>query len=50
MGVIQAKALLKGHDPASPEPDLGQRQPTPEDSRLASSNGRTVDSPEAQLG
>jgi hypothetical protein len=26
---------LKGHDLASPEPSLGQRQPTPEDSRLA---------------
>jgi hypothetical protein len=35
MGAIQAKALLEGHDPASPEPDLGQRQPIPEDSRLA---------------
>jgi hypothetical protein len=34
MGAIQAKAPLKGHDPASPEPDLGQRQLTPEDSRL----------------
>jgi hypothetical protein len=35
MGAIQAKAPLKGHDPASPEPDLGQRQPTPKDPRLA---------------
>ena len=31
MGAIQAKAPLKGHDSASPEPDLGQRRPTPED-------------------
>jgi hypothetical protein len=35
MGAIQAKAPPKGHDPASPEPGLMQRQPTPEDSRLA---------------
>jgi hypothetical protein len=34
MGVIQAKAPPKGHDPASPEPGLGQGQPTLEDSRL----------------
>jgi hypothetical protein len=35
MGAIQAKAPPKGHDPASPEPGRGQRQPTPEKSRLA---------------
>jgi hypothetical protein len=43
---------LKGHDLASPEPSLGQGQPTPEDLRLTqgppSSNGHTFGSPEAQ--
>jgi hypothetical protein len=45
MGTIQAKAPLKGHDPASPEPDLGQRQPTPEDSRLARGSPQATDAP-----
>jgi hypothetical protein len=53
MGTIQAKAPLKGHDPASPKPDLEKtadpRRFTPRP-RIPSSNGRTVDSPEAQLG
>jgi hypothetical protein len=36
MGAIKPRlGPLKGHDLASPEPSLGQRQPTPEDSRLA---------------
>jgi hypothetical protein len=53
MGAIKSRlSPLKGHDLASPEPSLGQGQPTPEDSRLArgppSSNGHTFGSPEAQ--
>jgi hypothetical protein len=51
MGAIKSRlGPLKGHDLASPEPSLGQGQPTPEDSRLAegpSSNGHTFGSPEA---
>jgi hypothetical protein len=36
MGAIKSGlGPLKGHDLASPEPSLGQGQPTPEDSRLA---------------
>jgi hypothetical protein len=35
MGAIKVRAQsTKGHDLASPEPNLGQGQPTPEDSRL----------------
>jgi hypothetical protein len=45
MGTIQAKAPLKGHDPASPEPDLGQGQPTPEDSCLARGSPQATDAP-----
>jgi hypothetical protein len=53
MGTIKSRlGPLKGHDLASPEPSLGQGQPTPEDSRLArgppSSNGHTFGSLEAQ--
>jgi hypothetical protein len=53
MGAIKSRlGPLKGRNLASPEPSLGQGQPTPEDSRLArgppSSNGRTSGSPEAQ--
>jgi hypothetical protein len=53
MGTIKSRLdPLKGHDLASPEPSLGQGQPTPEDSRLArgppSSNGHTFGSPKAQ--
>jgi hypothetical protein len=53
MGAIRPRLCpLKGHDLASPEPSLGQGQPTPEDSRLArgppSSNGHTSGSLEAQ--
>jgi hypothetical protein len=36
MGAIKSRiGPLKGHDLASPEPSLGQGQPTPEDLRLA---------------
>jgi hypothetical protein len=36
MGAIKSRlGPLKGHDLASPEPNLGQEQPTLEDSRLA---------------
>jgi hypothetical protein len=49
MGAIQAKAPLKGHDPASPEPDLGQRQPTPEDSRLARGSPQATDASSTRL-
>jgi hypothetical protein len=36
MGAIKPRlGPLKGHDLTSPEPSLGQRQPTPGDSRLA---------------
>jgi hypothetical protein len=45
MGTIQAKAPLKGHDPALPEPDLGQRQPTLEDSRLARGSPQATEAP-----
>jgi hypothetical protein len=53
MGAIKSRiGPLKGHDLASPEPSLGQGQPTPEDLRLArgppSSNGHTFGSPETQ--
>jgi hypothetical protein len=53
MGAIKSRlGPLKGHDLASPEPSLGQGQPTLEDLRLArgppSGNGHTFGSPEAQ--
>jgi hypothetical protein len=53
MGAIKSRlGPFKGLDLASPEPSLGQGQPTPQDSRLAfwapSSNGHTFGSPEAQ--
>jgi hypothetical protein len=53
MGAIKSRiGPLKGHDLASPEPSLGQGQPTPEDftsrPRTPSSNGHTFGSPEAQ--
>jgi hypothetical protein len=48
MGAIKSRlSPLKGHDLASPEPSLGQGQPTPEDSRLARGPPQ-VGSPEAQ--
>jgi hypothetical protein len=45
MGAIQAKAPPKGHDLASPEPSLGQRQPTQEDSRLARGSPQATGAP-----
>jgi hypothetical protein len=39
---------LKGHDLTSPEPSLGQGQPTPEDSRLARGPPQTTDTPSAR--
>jgi hypothetical protein len=53
MGAIKSRiGPLKGHDLASPEPSLGQGQPTPEDLCLARgpppSNRHTFGSPEAQ--
>jgi hypothetical protein len=52
MGAIKSRlGPLKGHDLASPEPSLGQGQPTLEDyvsPEAPSSNGHTFGSPEAQ--
>jgi hypothetical protein len=53
MGAIKSRiGPFKGRDRASPEPSLGQGQPTLEDLRLArgppSSNRHTFGSPEAQ--
>jgi hypothetical protein len=39
---------LKGHDLASPEPSLGQRQPTPEDSRLVRGSPQATDTTSAR--
>jgi hypothetical protein len=47
-GATQAKAPPKGHDPASSEPGLGQRQPTPEDSRIARGPPQATDAPSAR--
>jgi hypothetical protein len=50
MGAIKSRlGPLKGHNLASPEPSLGQGQPTPEDSRLARGGGAgAFGSPETQ--
>jgi hypothetical protein len=54
MGATKSRiGPFEGHDHTSPEPSLGQGQPTPEDLRLArgpppSSNEHTFGSPEAQ--
>jgi hypothetical protein len=53
MGAIKSRiGPFEGRDHGSPEPSLGQGQPTPEDLRLSrgppSSNGHTIGSPEAQ--
>jgi hypothetical protein len=46
MGAIKSRlGPLKGHDLASPEPSLGQGQPTPEDSRLARGPPQATDTP-----
>jgi hypothetical protein len=39
---------FKGRDPASPEPSLGQGQPTPEDLRLARGPPPATDTPSAR--
>jgi hypothetical protein len=49
MGAIKSMlGPLKGHDLASPEPSLGQGQPTPEDSRLARGPPQATDTPSAR--
>jgi hypothetical protein len=46
MGAIKSRlGPLKGHDLASPEPSLGQGQPTPEDLRLARGPPPAKDTP-----
>jgi hypothetical protein len=48
MGAIKSRlGPLKGHDLASPEPSLGQGQPTPEDLRLARGPPQATDTPSA---
>jgi hypothetical protein len=50
MGAIKSRlGPLKGHDLASPEPSLGQGQPTPEDLRLAQGPPQATDTPSARL-
>jgi hypothetical protein len=49
MGAIKSRLdPLKGHDLASPEPSLGQGQPTPEDSRLGRGPPQAMDTPSAR--
>jgi hypothetical protein len=49
MGPIKSGlSALKGHNLASPEPSLGQGQPTPEDSRLARGPPQATDTPSAR--
>jgi hypothetical protein len=49
MGAIKSRnGPLKGHDLASPEPSLGQGQPTPEDSCLARGPPQATDTPSAR--
>jgi hypothetical protein len=49
MGAIKSRlSPLKGHDLASPEPSLGQGQPTLEDSRLARGRPQAMDTPSAR--
>jgi hypothetical protein len=49
MGAIKSRlGLLEGHDLASPEPSLGQGQPTPEDLRLARGPPQATDTPSAR--
>jgi hypothetical protein len=49
MGAIKSRlGPLKGHDLASPEPSLGQGQPTLEDSRLARGPPQATDTPSAR--
>jgi hypothetical protein len=49
MGAIKSRlGPLKGHDLASPEPSLGQGQPTPEDLRLARGPPQATNTPSAR--
>jgi hypothetical protein len=49
MGAIKSRlGPLKGHNLASPEPSLGQGQPTPEDLRLARGPPQATDTPSAR--
>jgi hypothetical protein len=49
MGAIKSRiGPLKGHDLASPEPSLGQGQPTPEDLRLAQGPPPATGTPSAR--
>jgi hypothetical protein len=49
MGAIKSRlGPLKGHDLASPEPSLGQGQPTLEDLRLARGPPQATDTPSAR--
>jgi hypothetical protein len=49
MGAIKSRLdPLKGHDLASPEPGLGQGQPTSEDLRLARGPPQASDTPSAR--
>jgi hypothetical protein len=49
MGAIKPRlGPLEGHDLASPEPSLGQGQPTPEDSRLARGPPQATYTPSAR--
>jgi hypothetical protein len=49
MGAIKSRlGPLKGHDLASPEPSLGQGQPTPEELRLARGPPQATDTPSAR--
>jgi hypothetical protein len=49
MGAIKSRlGPLKGNDLASPEPSLGQGQPTPKDSRLARGPPQATDTPLAR--
>jgi hypothetical protein len=49
MGTIKSRlGPLKGHNLATPEPSLGQGQPTPEDSRLARGPPQATDTPSAR--
>jgi hypothetical protein len=49
MGAIKSRiSPFKGRDRASPEPGLGQGQPTPEDLRLARGPPPAMDTPSAR--
>jgi hypothetical protein len=49
MGATKSRiGPFEGHDHASPEPSLGQGQPTPEDLRLARGPPPATDTPSAR--